>query len=606
MRGVWAVAVILATSLGVLFSSALSSGGSAALAQTPPAPAILPLSQIHAGMTGYGLTVVHGTTIERFDVKILGTLQGGPASDLILFRATGPVVQSAGGTASGMSGSPIYVNGRIVGALSYGYHFAGPDADLSLATPIAEMLRALSPAQPQTETGRPRVYRAASSIRTPRGPIDRVLVMDSPADAAAYNGHPLPRIAAAAPVTVPMFASGMTRPAMRVLAEALQRYNVVPLQGYGGHREFPAPPVEPGSSLGVELVRGDTEVGAIGTVTYRRGNVILAFGHPLLNAGAASMLLTSAWIDTVVRSLDFPFKEGSIGSLVGSLTQDRGVGIAGIVGPLPRTFGIRVRVRDDERGAVRTLGAQVVRRPDLAEGLVPTTVLSLVQKALDRVAGGSAAVRIALRARGLSQEVVREDLAYDTGDIATAAVLDVPAATQLLFGNFFKNLDPIDMTVDVAVMSRPNTALLVEARPNARTVAPGDRVRVTVSVRPYASSAKLSREVAFTVPRDFPIGRAFLLVGTAGALNNALPPGQLFQQLVLQESTPPGASTLEEAVSQFEHAGKNTEVLVELVPDAVLTAASSNANPGIESPAGTSVPTDWVVLGRFQIPMTVK
>ncbi len=605
MRAAWAVAAILAACLGGLAPGALTGDSPAVLAQTPQAPQVLPLSQVRPGMTGYGLTVIHGTAIERFDVKILGILRGGPASDLILFRATGPVVRSAGGTASGMSGSPIYVDERIAGGLSYGYHFAGPDADLSLATPIEEMLRALAPARPETEIVRPRLYRAAVPIATPAGSIDRVLLMDSPADAAAYNAHPLPRVAAAAPVSVPMFASGVSPPAMTVLAHALGRYNVAPLQGYGGRREFPSPPVEPGSSVGVELVRGDVEVGAIGTVTYRRGNQILAFGHPLLNAGAASMLLTSAWIDTVVRSLDFPFKEGSVGSLVGSVTQDRGVGLAGVVGPLPRMFGVRVRVRDEDGGTVHTLGVQVVRRPDLAEGLVPAAVLGLVQKALDRVAGGSAAVRISLRARGLSQEVVREDLAYDIGDIATASVLDVPGATQLLFGNFFRNLDPVDMSVDISVTSRANTALLVEARPTVRTVHPGDRVRVAVSVRPYGGSAKVSREVDFTVPRDFPTGAAFLLVG-AGSLGNPMPPGQLFQELVLQEGTPPAAGSLEEAIDQFEHAAKKTEVTVELVPEAVLTAVGSNANPGFEVSAGASVPTDWVVLGRFQIPMTVK
>jgi hypothetical protein len=577
-------------------------------AQAPDAPPFLKLSQVHAGMTGYGLTVVHGTTIQRFTVRILGILTGGPSSDLILFRAGGPVVQGAGGTASGMSGSPIYVDGRVVGALSYGYHFAGPDADLSLATPIEDMLKALLPSGATAEAPYPRVYRAAAPIPSPEGSIDRVLIMDSAQDAVAYNAHPLPGMLAVAPVAVPLVTSGMTPAAMTILSRTLRRYNVVPLQGYGGRKEFPAPPIQPGSSLGVELVRGDVEVGAIGTVTYRRGDQILAFGHPMLGAGRVSMLLTSAWIDPVVRSLDFPFKEGSIGSLVGTLTQDRGVGVAGVVGRFPRTFGVRVRVRDEDRGTTKTLGVQVVRRPDLAEGLVPMAALALVQKALDRVAGGSAQVRITLLARGLPRAIEREDLAYDIGDIATASVLDVPEATQLLFGNFFRSLDPVDMSIDITVHSQPDTALLVEAHPSVRTVSRGDRVTVRVAVQPYGETERLSHDVEFTVPKDFPVGPAFLLVGTAGSLNSAtpLPPDQEFQQLVQQEGTPLGTSSLKEAIDQFERQGKNTEVDVELVPEAVLTAVGSNANPGFESPAGVSIPAEWVVLGRFQIPMTVK
>lgn len=595
-------AACLAICLGAAFPGAV--GGHAASG----APSVLPLSQIRPGMTGYGLTVIHGTTIERFDVKIIGILHGGPGSDLILFRATGPVVKIAGGTASGMSGSPIYLNGLAAGALSYGYHFAGPDADLSLATPIEEMLRKLVPGGGTIETTRPRLYEAASSLATPAGSIRRVLLMDSLSDAAAYNAHPLPHLAAVAPVAVPMFASGVSPQALGLLGHALRRYNIIPRQGYGGRREFTAPPVEPGGAIGVELVRGDAEVGAIGTVTYRRGNMVLAFGHPLLNAGAASMLLASAWIDTVVRSLDFPFKEGSLGSLVGGVTQDRSVGVAATLGPLPHTFGIRVRVRDEDRGKVQTLGVQVIPRADLAEGLVPAAVLSLVQKGLDRVAGGSAAVRIAIRARGLPRQVVREDLVYDTGDIATASVLGVPGATQLLFGNFFQHLDPVDMSVDILVTSRLITGLLVEARPDTRTVHPGDRVKVAVSVKPFGAAKEQTKDVEFTVPKDFPPGPSFLLVGTAGVLSSpvTLPPDQQFQQLVLLQGTPPASRSLEEMVDEFENGSKNTDLIVELVPEAVLAAVTSNANPGIQAPAGTSVPTPWVVLGRFQIPMTVK
>jgi len=239
---------------------------------------------------------------------------------------------------------------------------------------------------------------------------------------------------------------------------------------------------------------------------------------------------------------------------------------------------------------------------------VPTTALSLIQRAMDQVAGGSAQVSISLRARDVPDAIVREDLAYDIGDIATASALDVPGATQLLFGNFFQSIDPIDMTITITVTSRADTALLVSARPSTREVRPGDTMRVAVAVRPYGESEDLSRVVQFTVPRTFPTGPAFLLVGTAGTLNNGTgaSPAEVFQALVGQEGTPTGTASLEEAVAQFEDAGKNTEVLVELVPEAVLAAVGSNANPDVETPAGTTVPTQWVVLGKFQIPVTVR
>jgi len=601
-----AVAAVVAAGLAAA-ASALPTAGA-------DSPGTLPLSAVHAGMHGYGLTVIQGTAIQRFDVDVLGVLRGENSSDtdLILFRASGPLISKAGGTASGMSGSPIYLNGRLAGALSYGYHFPGPDADLSLATPIDQMLKMVSapatPAAPSSLTPlrRPRTYRSDAPIPTPAGPLRRVLVVGSTAEAAAYNAHRAPGTAALAPTTVPMTASGITPAGMRVLQQAFKRFNLVPFQGYGGQRLFDPPPIQPGASLGVELVRGDVEVGAIGTATYRRGDTVLGFGHPLMNAGSASLFLTTAWIDTVVRSLDFPFKEGSFGPAAGTMTQDRTTGIAGQLGRFPRAFGIRVNTKDLDTGVAHAYGAQAVRRVDLAESLVPSAVLSLIQRGLDRVAGGSAAIRITLRAGGLKQPVVREDLAYDINDIATAASLDIPAATQLLFGNFFQELDPVDMTVDVAVTAKPNMALLVGARPDVRTLRAGDRVQVQVRIRPFGEDEPQSRTIAFTVPKEFPEGPAFLLVGTAGAINDSSSPQAKFQALVAAQGTPGGAESLASAVEQFENEGKNTDVIVQLVPESVLTAVGANANPSFELLAGTAIATDWVVLGKYQIPMMVK
>jgi SpoIVB peptidase S55 len=607
--GLRMIAALVAAGLAVV-TSGFARAGAAPQANQNTA-GILPLSAVHEGMRGYGLTVIQGTAIQRFDIDVLGVLRGESNSDtdLILFRASGPLIAKAGGTASGMSGSPIYLDGRLAGALSYGYHFPGPDSDLSLATPIEEMLKMVSAPKPvpaPSSLNGPREYRSDVPIPTPAGPLRRVLVVASTEAAAAYNAHRAPGIAAVAPTTVPMTAAGVTPAGMRVLERAFKRFNLLPFQGYGGHRTFDPPPIEPGASLGVELVRGDVEVGAIGTATYRRGDTVLGFGHPLMNAGQASLFLTTAWIDTVVRSLDFPFKEGSFGPAAGTLTQDRTTGIAGELGRFPRAFAIRVNTKDLDTGVAHAYGAQVVRRVDLAESLVPSAVLSLIQRGLDRVAGGSAAVRITLRAGGLKKPVVREDLAYDINDIATAAALDVPAATQLLFGNFFQDLDPVDMTVDVVVSTKPNMALLVGARPDIRTVHPGDSVQVLVRIRPFGEDDPQSRTITFTVPHDFPEGPAFLLVGTAGALNDSSSPQDKFQTLVAGESSPNGASSLVSAIDDFENEDKNTDVIVQLVPESVLTAVGANANPSFESAAGTTVETGWVVLGKFQIPMTVK
>ena len=142
-----------------------------------------------------------------------------------------------------------------------------------------------------------------------------------------------------------------------------------------------------------------------------------------------------------------------------------------------------------------------------------------------------------------------------------------------------------------------------------RTLRPGQRLRVEIGLFPYGDAAPVTRTVEVRVPPDFPKGPAFLLVGSAGGLNDPapIPTDQKFQLLVGGQGIPQGsAASLDEAVDQFEHLGKNTEVLVTLVPAPVLQAVGGNANPAFESSAGTSFSTEWVVLGRFQIPMMVE
>ena len=248
----------------------------------------MPLSAVRAGMTGYGLTVLHGTTIQRFDVKILGILHGGP-TDLVLFRAGGPAIQEAGGNAAGMSGSPIYIGGRMLGALSYGYEFPGPDADLSLATPIEAMLKVLG-----TPRGSARVARPPGCTR-PTGRSRRRWPADLPRARDEFRrgrrglqrppaaGDRRVRTGCGVAVRVRRHARGVSGPVAG--ASPVQRQPAPAVRRVG--RRLRRRRCSPGSSLGVELVRGDAEMGGIGTVTYRRGDQILAFGHPMLNAGSA-------------------------------------------------------------------------------------------------------------------------------------------------------------------------------------------------------------------------------------------------------------------------------------------------------------------------------
>ncbi len=507
-------------------------------------PEIFPLDRIRPGLRGIGRTVVHGTRIETFPFEVLGVTRG-PGFPLVLFRASGPLIRASGGIAAGMSGSPMYIDGRIAGALSYAYASAGPDSDLGLFTPIETMLRVLR--MDSAHTG-PMLL--DPPVRLQDRMVRAVRLIRDPVEARQINATGGMTIAMT-PVLTPLLVSGIEGPAFRMLQHALEGYPVLPVQAPVGDRTFDAPLV-PGSAVGVVLARGDLLIAAIGTLTYREGRRFLAFGHPFLGLGDATYLLTPAYVHTVVRSTVLPFKLGDVGPAIGVVTQDRRAAIAGELGRLPPVLNVGVTTTDADRGRSTSLRVQVVRRRDLARLLVPSVVLSAVQRGWDAGGEGSAEVTVAVRGLGLPKEAVRTNVVYSPTNAPAAVLGDVSRALGLLFRTD-DAVRPINLRVSVRLERTVRTAALVDAEPEARTVSAGESLRVTLRLRPTGRTPE-ERTVELAVPEDFPRGGARLVVTPAGSLPADPQPEA------------PAFDRLEDEVLAFETFGRNTDVLVQLLP----------------------------------------
>ncbi|HLY23484.1 MAG TPA: SpoIVB peptidase S55 domain-containing protein [bacterium] len=569
------------------------------------APAIMPAHAIAVGMTGVGKTVIIGTSVVPFNVRVLGILHNaGPAGDLVLFRASGPAIQSVGGIAAGMSGSPIYLEGKLAGALSY--TFQASDPTVGLFTPIEDMLRVLpAPAQSSvgfTVGGRlaaatsvPRVY-ALAPTRLAGRIVRRVVVPAAGGAAAAARGaRPFLRdTLVAVPAETPLFVSGIGGAGLQALANVLAPMGLTPVAG-GSEANVPASlPLEPGSAIGVALLKGDIAAYAIGTMTYRDGNRILAFGHPFTGIGPAGYLLMNAKIFQVVQGQQQNIKIGAVGAPVGIVSQDRPAGIGGTIGVLPRMFGVRVHVIDADSGADHTYNFQVIPNTEIAPIVVQVGSQGAIERALNRSGQGTAMVRLALYGRGLSKPVVRENMFYGSSGIAGRALAELPQAMNLLFDNDFKDVGPTSIDLDVRVTSAQETASIVEATGPHDPVAPGDTVHVRVTVRPFRAAPQ-TQDVALTIPANAVAGPTTIVVragGGAPAGAAAAPPG------------PPnaGVRTLADAVKAFETGDKNTDVVVELMGGLPPRTDSAGAAPARPSAQWT---TPWVVRGRVQLPIVI-
>ena len=320
----------------------------------------MPVSELRPGMRGYALTVFKGTKIDRFGIEILGIVSKfNEGKDYILFRALdGPPVTRHLNIAHGMSGSPIYINGRLVGAISMGIPGTLFAKDpIALATPIEDMFDAWSPDLPSK----------ASSIGATADTSSQGAPLDAGVAAAGQNFQQ---------IDLPVMASGMTMPAVSRLRTALAPYHLAVMAGGGGGGADANNPLarganlNPGAAVGISLVQGDMDMTATGTVTYRDGNRVLLFGHPFTDFGPIDAPMTTAYVVDIFPSYEDSIKIGSPIKTVGRVSQDRPFSVGGLLGSLPHMVPISVAVNDESIKRKKVFHMRVINHPLLTAQLV--------------------------------------------------------------------------------------------------------------------------------------------------------------------------------------------------------------------------------------------
>ncbi|HEY8416917.1 MAG TPA: hypothetical protein VIK93_02645 [Limnochordales bacterium] len=397
------------------------------------------------------MTVFRSPTIESFPVQLLGAgpAGGGRAGqDILLGRAGGPLIEEVGGVPSGASGSPVMVDGRVVGALAYVFP---PDFALVGITPIEAMLAL--PREPGPPDSPPR------NVPEPDG-------CDVQADGrSARHGRPV----LGSPFALPV-ANGFRHPGARAALEG--SLDVRFSQVYPGRGpELPSfeagRPVGatdgreliPGSPVGVGLLVGDLRVGVIGTVTLVQDQDVFAFGHPVFFTGPSQLPLTEAVILATARGAE-PAKIGDIGQVIGTVTQDRAAGILARLDQAPPLVELRYCVYDRDRGRTEVLLAGAAASPAFLPMLASVAAQEAMLRAMNRIGQGTAAWEWLVTVRELPDPVRRQEVAFDERDIgAVLAQSVVPFLEQLLQQGF--TVAAIDLSARVEMT--PAEPLLVEA-----------------------------------------------------------------------------------------------------------------------------------------------
>ncbi|MCG5052617.1 MAG: hypothetical protein KA712_06625 [Myxococcales bacterium] len=431
----------------------------------PSGEPIMPLADVKPGMEGYGLTVFQGVTPERFKVKVVSVLRNFlPRQSVILMRVEDPRVEHTG-VAAGMSGSPIYIDGKVVGALAYAWAFS--KEPLAGVTPIEAMLE---------DGQRPLRPPAMPSLATDRGA------------AGARASQPLLGQAQLVPVGVPLAFSGVAPEAIDDVREAFSDLGLMPVSAGGGGgtgRPEIVPAIVPGGSVGVELVRGDMSVTATGTVTYVEGNTVLAFGHPMMRAGQVDLPMVGAEIHAIMPNLANAFKLASPLGEVGALRQDRGAAIVGQLGEKAPRVPLSVSVTRAGENP-RPFFVDIAKNDALTPLLVSVVTSSAVSVSehdpVDMVVDLTTKIEL-----GGGKQVVLRDQAFSTAGLSPRLLSATQGfkAFKALLDNPFGRVDLRALSIEANVTYKRDTLEIVGVQIPRRPVRAGKPLDLRVLLRPF-------------------------------------------------------------------------------------------------------------------------
>ncbi len=542
----------------------------AALLATLPLPAItarMSLDEVRPGMTGTGITVFEGTTRDRFDVHVLGILTNavGPRRHLIVVRIEGGPLADTG-VIQGMSGSPVYVEDRLIGALSYAFGAFSTEAIAGI-TPIGEMAATDAAAAPARTAARlpPAGTPSAPDMMLAhlggalleraqpfaRQPID-VRAEGLPAAEAGRLGTLL------RPIGTPLGLSGFVPDVRALWSDTFGGSGVVstvtaPAGGAPqGATPPPGAPLQPGDAIGAALMRGDFTMAGTGTVTLVDEGRVYAFGHPFYNLGPAQFPMTRAQVTTLLPSRAQSTRLASVGEVLGTIDQDRATGIYGTLGPGPRLVPVTIALAADDRGLRQRFAFEVVDDRVLTPLLTYTGVLNTFFAWTRQLGAGTYRIEGTARLRDRPDVTFGNVFAGDAAAAGAAAAVAAPLTTLAV-----NRLEPVAFErIDIAVTSsaQPRTATVERAWIDADRLRAGATVSLRVALRD--SEGRTSIE---TLPLTLPphvTGPVQLLVADAARAG---------QRDLAAGNHPRSARTLPQLIRTLNGLRRNDRIYVRLI-----------------------------------------
>jgi hypothetical protein len=483
------------------------------VAQASQPQQTIAVSEIHAGMRGVAYTVFQGVRPESMDVEVLGVLHNanGPKGDVILVRLHGEKVEYTG-VVAGMSGSPVYLDGKLAGALAFriGEFSKEPIAGV---TPIADMLEidALdkSPAEEAAAT-KPAVTNVAGKTSGPGEPAALPGSMDS--TGAGFSNY-------LKPIDTPLVFNGFSEDAVRMFAPQFASAGIVPVMGAGSVSEDKQPePLEPGSAVSAILVRGDMDIAATCTVTYIDPQRLLACGHPLMQFGSVDLPMDKAQVLATLPSPLNAFKIVNTTEEAGVFVQDRHTGILGVFNKQPEMIPVTLTIRGG--AGVKEFHYEVLNNPQLS----PVAIMATVFNALHGVNeyGEEITYRLngSIGVKGFPEVGLRNMFApSESGQpAAMTAALSLGERFGRIYDNPYNAPAVRSVKLDFDLVRERRWARLESARTDVTEARPGDEIMVETVLAPYRGERSV-RQIPVKIPTSASKGTLRILVSDGETLD---------------------------------------------------------------------------------------
>src|SRR6267143_2007233 len=488
--------------------------------------ALFPLEDLRPGMKGVARTVFAGSDSQEFGVEILGVLPGftGPRQSTIVAKLSGANVDKTG-VFAGMSGSPVFNDDRLVGAIAYRFPFS--KEPICGITPIQQMIDIFEQGSEKpkrsTEARATSFTELASAEWKPRLP--KPSFTSASLIAPVMAGSPLAPLMGQQiqQIATPVVFSGISQESLSLFSAELTKSGLLPVSGAGGAaaitplEPFDEKTLTPGTSVTVQLVRGDYSIAASGTVTFRDGEHIYAFGHPFLGLGGSDMPMTESSVVTVIPNAYNSFKLAVPGRMVGSISQDRATGVFGQLGHAPRMIPVQINLHTS-RDRVEKFSYEVVSDEFLTPLLVNITVFNTIATRERSVGESTISVNGSIVVDGQSPIAVQRR--FSSANAAVLAAGSIATPVSALLGSGFDEVNIKGIVLDIDSSEEKRAATLERISLDRTEVGRGEQVEVQAYVRTDSGKQFVER-IPVQIPSDAPSGQLMIMIGDGATLQES-------------------------------------------------------------------------------------